>query len=303
VPVLPTTSANGISGIWSSDTVSNQASGVYTFTPAAISGQCLSSTTFTVTVNPIVTPVFNLSKSLTICKGSTAPILPASSQNGINGTWSPAVIDNQKSGDYIFTPVSGQCATSTTITITVLPMATVASIMDTTVNDGVLVPVYSFSGSPNGINYSWTNSNSAIGLPSSGTGNVPSFIAINKGSTPVSGTITVTPQMSGCSGISKSYVIHVIPLDKEVFVPNVFSPNGDGKNEVLYVYGNYIMKVDLRIFNQWGEMIGVIDDKTKGWDGRFKGKPQPVGVYVYVLKAVLTDGRTINLKGNISLLR
>lgn len=94
-----------------------------------------------------------------------------------------------------------------------------------------------------------------------------------------------------------------MPLDKDVFVPNVFSPNGDGKNDLLMVYGNYIDRIDMRIFNQWGEQIDRITDKTRGWDGRFKGKPQPVGVYVYVLQAQLSDGRIVNLKGSITLIR
>jgi len=72
---------------------------------------------------------------------------------------------------------------------------------------------------------------------------------------------------------------------------------------MLFVYGNYIDKVEMRIFNQWGQQIAMINDKTQGWDGRHKGDPQPVGVYVYVLKARLSDGRIVNLKGSITLLR
>jgi gliding motility-associated-like protein len=95
----------------------------------------------------------------------------------------------------------------------------------------------------------------------------------------------------------------VKPLDKDVFVPNVFSPNGDGKNDVLLVYGNYISKLEMRIFNQWGEQVELVTSKEKGWDGKHQGKAQPVGVYVYSLQAVMTDGRTIKLKGYITLLR
>jgi gliding motility-associated-like protein len=98
-------------------------------------------------------------------------------------------------------------------------------------------------------------------------------------------------------------MIKVIPLDKDIFVPNAFSPNGDGKNDLLYVYGNYIDKVDMRIFNQWGQQIATISNKSQGWDGRHKGSPQPVGVYVYVLKAVLEDGTIVNLKGSVTLVR
>jgi gliding motility-associated-like protein len=95
----------------------------------------------------------------------------------------------------------------------------------------------------------------------------------------------------------------VLPLNKDVFVPNVFSPNGDGKNDILYVYGNYIDKLDMRIFNQWGQQIASITNKLQGWDGRHKGNAQPVGVYVYILKATLSDGRTVDLKGSITLVR
>ena len=119
----------------------------------------------------------------------------------------------------------------------------------------------------------------------------------------ITATITVTPTLNNCTGAPKNYLITVKPLDKDIFVPNVFSPNGDGKNDVLMVYGNYIDKIQLRIFNQWGQQIYIINSREKGWDGTHRGKAQPVGVYVYELQAVMTDGRTVKLKGSITLLR
>jgi large repetitive protein len=304
VPTLPTTSANGINGTWSPAVVSNQTSGVYIFTPATMPGQCISSVRFVVTVNQIVTPTFGFGTSQIICAGTTVPVLPTTSANGVTGTWSPAVVSNQTSGVYIFTTAPGQCAVpSTTFTVTVPPVATVNATTDISVTDGTTIPMFSPSGTPAGVSFSWTNSNTAIGLAASGTGNVPSFTAINKGTIPLSATITVTPIINGCAGTSMSYVITVTPLEKDVFVPNVFSPNGDGKNDILFAYGNYIDQLDMRIFNQWGEQVYVINSKTKGWDGTFKGKPQPVGVYVYALKAVLSDGRTVQMKGSITLVR
>jgi gliding motility-associated-like protein len=59
----------------------------------------------------------------------------------------------------------------------------------------------------------------------------------------------------------------------------------------------------MRIFNQWGQQVAMINDKMQGWDGTRKGNPQPVGVYVYVLRVVLTNGKTIDLKGSITLVR
>jgi large repetitive protein len=305
VPVLPSTSDNGINGTWSPAVVSNQASAIYTFTPVIAPGQCISTVKFNVTVNPILTPTFDFGTAQTICSGSAVPVLPTTSNNGIKGVWAPAVVSNQASAVYTFTTDAGQCAApNASFTVTVPPVATVNVKNDTTVNDGDLLPLFTIEGTPaTGVTYAWTNSNIAIGLAASGTGTIPAFTATNKGSAPIKGSITITPSINGCAGTPRTYVITVNPLDKDVFVPNVFSPNGDGKNDKLFVYGNYITQVDMHIFNQWGQEIYIIDSKTKGWDGTFKGKPQPVGVYVYALKAVMTDGRTISMKGSITLVR
>jgi large repetitive protein len=267
-------------------------------------GQCISPVTFTVTVNPILTPTFTFALTQTICQGNAVPVLPSTSTNGITGSWSPSVVSNTTSGVYTFTTASGQCADPTVnLTMTVNPTPTTTARPDTTVTEGSVIPPFNPNANPSGVNVNWSNSNQGIGLPPSGVGIVPSFVATNPGSAPASGVITLTPVLNGCSGAPAQYVINVIPLVKSVFVPNVFSPNNDGKNDLLYVYGNHINKMELRIFNQWGQEVEVITDKSKGWDGKFKGRPQPVGVYVYTLKVVLTDGKAINMKGNISLLR
>ena len=122
VPVLPNTSGNGISGTWSPAVVDDQNSGTYTFTPSP--GQCATTATFSVTVNPNITPTFSFGTSLAICAGTTVPSLPATSINGITGSWSPATVDNQNSGTYTFTPAAEQCATTTTFTVTVSPIVT-----------------------------------------------------------------------------------------------------------------------------------------------------------------------------------
>src|SRR5690606_30141816 len=74
VPALPTTSENGINGTWDAASVSTTTSAIYTFTPAA--GQCATTATFTVTVNPDVTPTFSFGTALTICEDESAPALP-----------------------------------------------------------------------------------------------------------------------------------------------------------------------------------------------------------------------------------
>ncbi|MEO6490479.1 MAG: proprotein convertase P-domain-containing protein, partial [Ferruginibacter sp.] len=104
---LPTTSNNGITGVWS-PALNNTATTTYTFTPTV--GQCASTATLTITVNPNVTPTFTAVAP--ICSGGALTSLPTTSTNGINGTWSPA-LSNTATTTYTFTPNAGQCATTT----------------------------------------------------------------------------------------------------------------------------------------------------------------------------------------------
>ena len=115
---LPTTSTNGITGNWS-PALNNSVTTLYTFTPNA--GQNASNATMTITVNAKVTPTFTQVNS--ICSGATLAALPSTSTNGISGTWSPEV-NNTATTFYTFTPESGQCASVTTMTITVNPIVT-----------------------------------------------------------------------------------------------------------------------------------------------------------------------------------
>ena len=113
---LPTTSNNGISGTWS-PALNNTATTTYTFTPTA--GQCASATTLVITVNPRVTPTFTAVSP--VCNGGVITPLPTTSNNGIAGTWSPA-LNNTTTTTYTFTPNATECATNATLTITVIPL-------------------------------------------------------------------------------------------------------------------------------------------------------------------------------------
>ena len=92
-------------------------------------------------------------------------------------------------------------------------------------------------------------------------------------------------------------------VDKVVGVPSAFTPNGDGENDVLYIRGFRLGKVKLRVYNRWGQVIFETDNKAKGWDGTYKGHPQPAEVYAYTLEATFTDGTAKQINGSISLLR
>jgi surface protein len=146
---LPTISNNGISGTWS-PALNNTATTVYTFAPGA--GQCASAQTLTITVNPILTPTF--ATMTPICSGATLAALPTTSQNGITGTWSP-ILNNTATTTYTFTPNSGQCATTQTLTINVTPNVIPAFAPITAICSGAtLAPLPTTS--QNGITGSWS---------------------------------------------------------------------------------------------------------------------------------------------------
>ncbi|WDO11518.1 T9SS type B sorting domain-containing protein [Flavobacterium sp. WW92] len=151
IPILNTTSPNGITGSWNPATISNTASGSYVFTPST--GQCAIAITLNVTINNQTVPDF--ATTMTLCNGSTAPALVATSPNGITGTWSPAVISNTASGSYVFTPNAGQCATSTTLNVTVTNSITPSFATALNLCSGAIAPVLSTT-SPNGITGTWS---------------------------------------------------------------------------------------------------------------------------------------------------
>ena len=91
-------------------------------------------------------------------------------------------------------------------------------------------------------------------------------------------------------------------LGDPIFIPNSFSPNSDGKNDVFKIYSNLVTSMDMKIFNQWGELIYSTGNLGGGWDGSFKGKAQPAGVYIYAIRVKLTDGTETVRKGAVNLL-
>ncbi|MFN3756989.1 MAG: hypothetical protein ACK4RM_08535 [Flavobacterium sp.] len=120
-PTLPIIAQNGITGTWSPNTINNTQNGSYTFTPEI--GLCSEAFVLQVKIFPELTPVFEFNNIINLCSGSSAPILPSISQNGITGSWSPNTINNTQNGSYIFTPEIGLCAASFTLEVNVNPLS------------------------------------------------------------------------------------------------------------------------------------------------------------------------------------
>jgi gliding motility-associated-like protein len=105
-------------------------------------------------------------------------------------------------------------------------------------------------------------------------------------------------------GCPDEYCIQLhVELIPAVGVPNAFSPNGDGENDVLYVKGQDVKSMDFKVFNRWGELVFETNDLTIGWDGVYKGEPQEMEVYVWMLRVSFGNGTAVTKNGNVTLLR
>ena len=106
-------------------------------------------------------------------------------------------------------------------------------------------------------------------------------------------TLTVTEKE--CTSLDDVLVI----MDcASFYVPNSFSPNNDGNNDVFKAIGNDVSQFELRIFNRWGELVFESKNIDKGWDGTYLNLPLPTGVYVRKIVAFNSVGKDLITEGS-----
>ncbi|MBK8347510.1 MAG: gliding motility-associated C-terminal domain-containing protein [Saprospiraceae bacterium] len=117
-------------------------------------------------------------------------------------------------------------------------------------------------------------------------------------------TVTVTDK-NGCTGTGKITVtVRVVGCtDREEYLPNAFTPNGDNSNDVLMIKSNVITEMTLVIYNRWGQEMFSTNDINEGWDGTYQGKLMSPDAYAYYLRATCINGDKFIKKGNVSLLK
>ncbi|THF47323.1 T9SS type B sorting domain-containing protein [Flavobacterium supellecticarium] len=282
-PGLPTTSIEGVAGTWSPATVSNTATGTYTFTPTT--GQCGSPVTMTITVIPSPEPSFTAVAP--ICSGSVAPVLPTTSLDGYTGTWSPATVSNTATGTYTFTPNAGQCAKTTTLTVTVQEPFAFTIFGDCVANQFVLTVQTSDSNLDlSNAHFQWTNNNGTTVGNDSPTFNVSEYFSSNTPNLPAIFKVKVTSS-AGCS-LELPYTVEQVYCQ----IQKGISPNNDGLNDTFDLTGFNVEK--LGIFNRYGaEVYTFGTGYTNQWFGQSKGGSElPDGTYFYVIELKGGDTKT-----------
>jgi gliding motility-associated-like protein len=122
-------------------------------------------------------------------------------------------------------------------------------------------------------------------------------------------TVVQTNKINGYDCSSPGSITITDDCPAVVYVPQAFSPNQDGSNDSLFVFGKNFQKFNLKIFNRWGQVVYASEDPTKPWSGTFNGQPAPAGVYPWVITYEFINKNNRNRKeratknGSISLVR
>ena len=118
----------------------------------------------------------------------------------------------------------------------------------------------------------------------------------------------ILTDINGCTYIDEKRIF--VDSENEIYIPNVFSPNNDGKNDFFFVPSNPAIEklLSLNIYDRWGNHVYGVEDiltgeTDTGWDGKFHGKEMNPGVFVYYLKYRSPDQTQSTLKGHITLIR
>jgi gliding motility-associated-like protein len=103
---------------------------------------------------------------------------------------------------------------------------------------------------------------------------------------------------------SVKIVVRRTPCNEEgVYIPNAFTPNGDGKNDIWYVRGNDIRSIEIAVFDRWGQRVFYSTSLTTGWDGTFNGAKLDPAVFGFYVDGYCLKGDKFSLKGNVTILK
>ncbi|MDW3195325.1 MAG: PKD domain-containing protein [Cytophagales bacterium] len=109
--------------------------------------------------------------------------------------------------------------------------------------------------------------------------------------------------IKGCFDSTYNLTVYVIP-PSFISMPQSFTPNGDGVNDIVFVQGWLLESLlEFRVFNRWGEMIFSTNNMEEGWDGKYNGRLQKSDTYVYKVRAIGVDGEEVNLEGYLNLVK
>lgn len=247
-------------------------------------------TVISVTINEPPAVIQSISPDIGICLRDSITL---NVTGGVSYVWT----SGDTTASIIVSPVSdtsytvtatdaGGCTESAIVNIIVDTSITVDAGPDVTIVEGSSTQLLVSGGS----SYLW---NPSTGLSCT---NCPNPVA-----SPGETTTYVVTDTKPCSNTDSVTVF--VDGDKSIYVANVFSPNGDGKNDVLFVRGKGLLEATLIIYDRWGEKVVEVEGLSQGWDGTYRGERLNNAVFVYYVIATYFDDEVVNKQGNVSLVR
>jgi gliding motility-associated-like protein len=285
----------------------------YTATLTAIANDgCIGSASKQITVIPLPS-IEVVNNNIGTCPGSAVTFTIKDPAADVVYTWynQPAAGSLLGTGTSYTTSVASAtqfyvnasrsgCNATTRVAVTAYIIPDVAAPLVTADSVGVHAVRFSWNAVPNATGYEVSADNGATWtVPSSGSTGLSHVISSLQ---PKQQVTLLVRSLGGCQ-LRISQVTAATTLSDAVFVPNSFSPNGDGLNDVIRVYGADIKTLKFMIFNQWGQKVFETANNGEGWDGKVGGKVQPSGVYIYVCQAKLNNGAEVTKKGSVNLIR
>lgn len=317
------TSASGGSVVYSGTNFTTPAitATVTYYAEAAGSSGCVSDTRTAVTVTDNPLPKLS-APNVSVCPGSNAVLTASSTDVNAVITWYQSSVGGSVlgSGSSFTTPALNSDATyyaeaidNSTGCMTASRIAVAVHMLQPLAAPIVTVAAASTSS----ITFNWSAVSGAVGYQVS-TDNGQTFAGPSSGGKGLSHTVSglqpgqsvtiIVRAIGGQScelGAGSAAVTAVSdnPSENMIYVPNAFTPNGDGVNDEVHVHSESIRSMKFFVYDQWGELIFTTANMQTGWDGTYKGTHEPAGVYVYYVKAIMNDGQTTTKKGTITLLR
>lgn len=283
--------------------------GTYVVTLIATNSNGCKDTT-DVTVNFVGAVPVTVSPNVSICEGNTAQLFAT---GGFAYLWSPSI---GLSGTTIFNPFASPDST----TIYTVAISTVNGLGDTCVQ---ILSTTVFVSDPTTFLLSATADDDTLSAgettiihaitdttltiiwsPASSLSNPSSFNPIASPTQTTTYTVTIIDSL-GCPKTA-TVTIYVVSMQcdpADVFVPNTFTPNGDGQNDILYVRGNMITEMYFAVYNRWGELVFETTKQNVGWDGTYKGMKADPAVFAWYLRAKCYNGDELKKQGNTTVIR
>ncbi|MBS1742139.1 MAG: gliding motility-associated C-terminal domain-containing protein, partial [Bacteroidetes bacterium] len=248
----------------------------------------------TVNINPY--PNLGADQRDTVCFGETVDLTTKYDTTGLTFGWfitgheitNPQAVG--ETGVYQLQATNNVgCADTANVYVIIMPKVIPSAGHDTTAIKGVPHQLMASGG----VSYSWSPAyllnTPDVQFPLATLDHDQQFV------------VTVT-DAKGCSATDK--VMVKVYNGPTYYVPNAFTPNGDGLNDIFRVVPVGVEYTDwFRIFNRYGQLVFETNEWMKGWDGTFKGKKQPVGSFVWMVKGRDKYGKVVEMKGTVTIVQ